>query len=192
MKYKGFKFEMQKIRRRSALFLTVLMLVMISDCSIYSWASEDSGNDADSEIYVDPQAGDDTNDGSAPDQALKTLETAVDKQTENQDLTVVLMDTVSMTDGDTTLSGKESGDLTIRRYEDFHDEMFELSGNASLTLDNITVDEVNDADGEDIFSLVHLDGNSELNFDEGATPEDDGGSARPLSIRSIPSTCPGK
>ena len=111
-------------------------------------------------VYLNSSSGDDANDGLSAANAVKTLDKALELAGEGG--TILLGSTVFISD-DRTLEG-----VTISRAEGFTATMLVVSGSATLTLQNVTLDGANVANSN---YLVQVSSGSTLNIGADAVLE---------------------
>ena len=88
-------------------------------------------------IYLNGQGGDDSNDGSTPETAVKTFGRAYEISKENLGITTIYVTGTTSIDGDITL---EETNAKILRDPSFNGYVFKVPANATATLYNIVID----------------------------------------------------
>lgn len=115
------------------------------------------------ELYLNGQTGNDANDGTSIEKALKTFEKAREKATSIQTVnTIYVTDTVDIS-GDVSLKGTNA---IIKRHPNFNGYLFNVKGTA--TLSGITVDENSENCPNTEKSLIKVLYNQQLNIQDGA------------------------
>lgn len=115
------------------------------------------------ELYLNGQTGNDTNDGISIEKALKTFEKAREKATSIQTVnTIYVTDTVDIS-GDVSLKGTNA---IIKRHPNFNGYLFNVKGTA--TLSGITVDGNSENCPNTEKSLIKVLYNQQLNIQDGA------------------------
>ena len=124
-------------------------------------------------VYLDGVNGDDSQSGADKDNAVKSLEKAMQLVSENG--TIYVSGTVIMSNmGDVSLSG-----VTIKRAEGFTKKMFLLAGNTTLTLSNVIFDGDSIELGDDSKDapLIFVGQGTTLNIGEGTQLINNGANA---------------
>ncbi len=117
-------------------------------------------------IYLDGKNGDNTKDGSTPENAVKTFGQAKTLATNNQGVTRIVVIGTTEIKGDITLKGTKA---KILRGENFNDYVFKVPAGEIATLNNITIDGNSPERWEDSTiekSLIYADSRSILNIQE--------------------------
>ena len=114
------------------------------------------------EVYLNGQAGDDANDGSAPEKAVKTFERA--KELAGLDKNIIVIGTTVIS-GDIFLEGSNQ---KILRGEKFNDFLFRVSSNTEASLRNIIIDGNSEANKNIEKSLIEVSSKATLNIEDGA------------------------
>ena len=119
-------------------------------------------------IYLNGKTGDDANDGSAADKAVKTFSKAKELAEKDQSIsTIYVTGTVQISDTeDLDLSGTKA---VVKRDSGFKDYLFDVAGkDANATLKNITIDGNSEQAAGTEKSLIKVEHNSTLNIQKGA------------------------
>ena len=116
-------------------------------------------------IYLNGQSGDDTKDGSTPENAVKTFGQAKTLATNNQGITKIVVIGTTEIEGDITLEGTKA---KILRGENFNDYVFKVPEGKAATLKNITIDGNSDKNHEIEQSLIYVTENAKLAIQDGA------------------------
>ena len=114
-------------------------------------------------IYLDGKNGDNTKDGSTPENAVKTFGQAKTLATNNQGVTRIVVIGTTEIKGDITLKGTKA---KILRGENFNDYVFKVPAGEIATLNNITIDGNNENNKTITQSLIHAESDSTLNIQE--------------------------
>lgn len=115
-------------------------------------------------IYLDGQAGDNNNDGSTPEKAVKTFGQAKKLATDNPSIEKIVVIGTTEIEDDVTLEGTKA---KILRGENFNGYVFKVPSNGKATLKNITIDGNSDNNQTITQSLIYADSKSTLNVQEG-------------------------
>ena len=115
-------------------------------------------------IYLNGQSGDDTKDGSTPENAVKTFGQAKTLATNNQGITKIVVIGTTNIEGDITLEGTKA---KILRGENFNDYVFKVPAGKSATLKNITIDGNSENNPNITASLISAESDSTLSIQEG-------------------------
>ena len=118
-------------------------------------------------IYLDGKNGDNTKDGSTPENAVKTFGQVKTLATNNQGVTKIVVIGTTEIKGDITLKGTKA---KILRGENFNDYVFKVPAGEIATLKNITIDGNSPEKWEASKiekSLIFVDGRSTLNVQDG-------------------------
>ena len=130
-------------------------------------------------IYLDGVKGDDVNDGSAPDMAVKTFDRAKGLARDHQNIEQIIV--IGMTDisGEVSLAGTKA---ELVRGKDFNGYLLRVNGSSvSATLQDIVVDGNSDTNKTIEKSLIEVDSGTTLNIGKGAV-------LRNNNIKDIPDT----
>ncbi|MDD7340011.1 MAG: Cna B-type domain-containing protein [Eubacteriales bacterium] len=114
------------------------------------------------EVYLNGQAGDDANDGSAPEKAVESFKRA--KELAGTDKNIIVI-------GTTVISGKiflEGANQKVLRGEKFNDFLFRVAGGTEASLRNIIIDGNSDVNKNIGKSLIEVKSDATLNINEGA------------------------
>lgn len=117
-------------------------------------------------LYLDGQNGNDENDGTTQETAVKSFERAKELATENPYIEVIyVVDTVPVT-GEVSL---DNTNAILMRNPGFSGYLLSISAGEEVTLRNITIDGGGENDGKTEKSLIYLQG--DLNIEDGTILE---------------------
>ena len=113
-------------------------------------------------LYLDGQNGNDENDGTTQETAVKSFEKAKQMATENPYIEVIyVVDTVPVA-GEVSL---DNTNAILMRNPGFSGYLLSISAEEEVTLRNITIDGGGENDGKTTKSLIYLQG--DLNIEDG-------------------------
>lgn len=113
-------------------------------------------------LYLNGQGGDDNNDGSSPEKALKTFEAVKNKVTET--IKNIFVTGTTSVEGDVSLEGTNA---KLVRDESFNGYLLKVEQGKTATLKDITIDGNSENNKNIENSLIYVDGGT-LNIEEGA------------------------
>lgn len=117
-------------------------------------------------LYLDGKNGNDENDGSTQETAVKSFERAKELATENPYIEVIyIVDTVPVA-GEVSL---DNTNAILMRNPGFSGYLLSISAEEEVTLRNITIDGGGENDGKTTKSLIYLQG--DLNIEDGTILE---------------------
>lgn len=119
-------------------------------------------------IYLDGKNGDNTKDGSTPENAVKTFGQAKTLATNNQGITKIVVIGTTEIENEITLDGTHA---IILRGENFNDYVFRVPSNKTATLKNIIIDGSSPKKWKDSTiekSLIYADSKSTLTIEDDA------------------------
>lgn len=116
------------------------------------------------EVYLNGQRGDDANDGSAPEKAVKSFERAKTLATANQNIEKIIVTGQTYIKGDISLTGTNA---KVIRSIDYNKFLFSIPSGKTATLSKITIDGNFDANKNIEKSLIEVSSKATLNINDG-------------------------
>ncbi len=144
---------------KKRMLAVVLVLCMVLAMIPAAFAA-DEGDIPETAVYLNGTSGNDEADGTTAENAVKTLDKALELAKDQENCVIYITGMVTIS-GETALNG-----VTFRRGEDFTGKLFLLSGSdKKLTLTNVTVDggQVKGVQG----GMIQVSGGATLEIGEG-------------------------
>ncbi|MGI6722002.1 MAG: Cna B-type domain-containing protein [Anaerovoracaceae bacterium] len=165
--------------KRKRVILSIMMSFLMVFCFSAPFAAADTadGNGTGSgttndisasstgAVYLNGSSGSgsDSNDGAAPETAVKTFEKAKALATADQGIKTIYVNGMVSLSGDVSLEGTNA---VIKRYPSYYDDLFYIDG-ATATLHDITIDGNSEEAAKTTASLIYAANGATLNINEG-------------------------
>lgn len=122
-------------------------------------------NASEKAIYLNPNKGEDTNDGQSAEKAVKTFAKAKELATQDQNINVIYLMHTLHAEGTLSLEGTKA---IIKRYEKSNAiSLIVVDKEKTLSLENITIDGNKDAFNVGAGTLIEVDVDATLNITDG-------------------------
>lgn len=122
-------------------------------------------NSSGKSLYVSSYKGDDSKDGLTLDNAIKTLDLAISKAKQDQNITTIYICGTYAIEGKLSLDGTKA---VIKRHPNFGGSLFLVNEGKEATFENVTVDGNSENTAVTSSSLIEVERKATLNIKDGA------------------------